>query len=398
LLPEEAEVQRVAFLALSQAHQHLHWLPAALRLAQRPDVEVTVLSASRAMLEFIRSYDHDDRLKFRRLWVPSLSRDGLFTPPKRRLTVLMYHRTIGRFPTIVTTETTSSLLYRMPGFTSRMIHLKHGAGDREGGYNPKHAHFDLTLVNGQKDKERLISRGLATESNCVVVGYAKFELIRSRSPIFADDRPLALYNPHFDQKLSSWLEHGPQIVRTMESISDWNFVVAPHVKLKRGPKVTTMAPNVIVDPGSIRSIDMSYTEAAGVYTGDISSQVYEFLRRPRPCVFLNLDRVDWRGNENYAHWKLGQVIESLDELEPALRRADDLQPMFEAAQREAVAKSMHRSDDPASERQADVILAFAKGRLVPRTRRASEGSRRDPSFRHLRHIWLGAHAEGHSST
>jgi hypothetical protein len=366
LLPEEADVQKIAFLALSQAHQHLHWLPAALRLAHRRDVEVTVLSASRAMLKFVRSYDLNERLKYRRLWVPSLSKDGLFTPPKRRLTVLMHHRTIGRFPTIVTTETTSSLLYKMPGFHSRMIHLKHGAGDREGGYNPKHAHFDLTLVNGQKDKERLISRGLATESNCIVVGYAKFELVRAPSPVFAGSKPLALYNPHFDPKLSAWFEHGPQIISAMERIPDWNFVVAPHVKLKRGPEVITTASNVIVDPGSIRSIDMSYTEAAGVYIGDVSSQVYEFLRRPRPCVFLNLGRVDWSDNENYAHWKLGQVIESLDELEPALRRAGDLQPVFEAAQRAAVAKSMRLSDEPASERQAEVMLTFAEGALTDR--------------------------------
>src|SRR5215218_7631342 len=146
---------RIAFLAISQAHQYLHWLPAALRLAGNPDVEVTVLGTSAAGLDFIRSYDPEGLLKIRRLWVPSFRPDGLFSPPKRRLALLLYHRQIGRFPIIVTTETTSSLLYRLPGFSSRIVHLKHGAGDREGGYNPKHKHFDLTLVNGPKDKERL---------------------------------------------------------------------------------------------------------------------------------------------------------------------------------------------------------------------------------------------------
>ena len=354
-------MQRIAFLALSQAHQHLHWLPAALRLARRPDVEVTVLSGSRAGLDFIRSYDRDGRLKYRHLWAPSLSRDGLFTPPKRRLTLLLHHRAIGRFPVIVTTETTSSLLYRMPGFTSRMVHLKHGAGDREGGYNPKHARFDLTLVNGAKDKERLIARGLATERNCLVVGYGKFELVRPPAPVFADDKPVALYNPHFDPNLSPWFGHAQQIVEAMERITDWNFVVAPHVKTKHGPKVHAAAANVLVDPGSVRSIDMSYAEAASVYIGDVSSQVYEFLRRPRPCVFLNLDRVAWRGNENYEHWKLGQIVESLDELEQALRRAREVQPQFEAAQRKAVALSIAPTDGRASQLQAEVILAFAEG-------------------------------------
>ena len=39
---------RIAFLAISQAHQFLHWLPAALRLAREPGVEVTVLGTSEA--------------------------------------------------------------------------------------------------------------------------------------------------------------------------------------------------------------------------------------------------------------------------------------------------------------------------------------------------------------
>ena len=55
--------------------------------------------------------------------------------------------------------------------------------------------------------------------------------------------------------------------------------------------------------GSVRSIDMTYTDQASVYIGDVSSQVYEFLRRPRPCIFLNFDRTAWQGDENFAHWK-----------------------------------------------------------------------------------------------
>lgn len=355
---------RIAFLAISQAHQYLHWLPAALRLAQDPGVEVTVLGSSAAGLDFIRSYDPEGRLRYQRLWAPSLRPDGLFTPPKRRLTLLLNSRTIAGYPTIVTTETTSGLLYRLPGFHSRIIHLKHGAGDREGSYNPKHAHFDLTLVNGPKDKERLIARGLATEENCIVVGYAKFELVRPSASPFASDRRIAVYNPHFDETLSSWFRHGAEIVAAMERIPNWNFVVAPHVKVRGGPAIGTSAANVIIDRGSVRSIDMSYTECAQVYLGDISSQVYEFLRRPRPCIFLNLDRIEWRGQENYVHWHLGQVIESVEQLGPALERAAKLQPQFEPAQRQMVVQSLDPRDEPASERQARAILEFA-GRSGP---------------------------------
>lgn len=351
---------RIAFLAISQAHQFLHWLPAALRLAREPGVEVTVLGTSAPGLDFIRSYDPEGLLRIRKLWVPSFRGDGLFSPPKRRLALLLHHWAIGRFPVIVTTETTSSLLYRLPGFSSRIVHLKHGAGDREGGYNAKHKHFDLTLVNGPKDKERLIARGLADERNCLVVGYAKYELVRP-APAVEPAIPTALYNPHFDAEVSSWFRHGPDVVRAMEQIKGWTFVVAPHVKVKGGPQVRSSAPNVLIDMGSVRSIDMTYTEEASVYIGDVSSQVYEFLRRPRPCIFVNFDRIAWQDNENYAHWHLGQVIEQSEDLAPALDRAQALQPQFEAAQIAATARSIDPSPELASERQARAILSFARG-------------------------------------
>ncbi|HXH00389.1 MAG TPA: glycosyl transferase [Sphingomicrobium sp.] len=355
----------IAFLAVAQVHQHLHWLPAALRLAREPGVRVTVLASSRAGIEFVRGYDPEGILRLRWLPTPSLRRDGLFTPPKRRLTLLLYHREIGRFSTIVTTETTSAVLRRVPGFRSRMIHLKHGAGDREGGYNPKHAAFDLTLVNGPKDKQRLIERGLGTDANVKIVGYAKFELAPTATlPPFADDLPLALYNPHFDPAVSSWFAAREGLVQAMASISGWNFVIAPHVKLKRAEGPGPTSGNIFFDPGSRASIDSTYTEAASIYIGDVSSQVYEFLRRPRPCIFINTHRVDWRGDEHYAHWHLGQVIERPEELGPALERAAALQPVFEPLQREATKRSLDPSPEPASERQARAILDFVRNQSL----------------------------------
>jgi CDP-glycerol glycerophosphotransferase (TagB/SpsB family) len=106
---------------------------------------------------------------------------------------------------------------------------------------------------------------------------------------------------------------------------------------------------------------MSYTQAADVYIGDVSSQVYEFIVRPRPCIFLNFEGRDWKGDETYAHWRLGQVIDRLDQLGPALERARSLQPRIKAAQRKMVEYSIDRGGEPASERQARAILTYARG-------------------------------------
>jgi hypothetical protein len=173
---------------------------------------------------------------------------------------------------------------------------------------------------------------------------------------------LALYNPHFDPALSTWHRYGPAILDTMARIPEWNFIVAPHVKTRGGPDAPPAAPNLVIDRGSARSIDMSYTQAADVYIGDVSSQVYEFIVRPRPCIFLNLAGIAWEDDPTYAHWRLGQVIESVGELGPALARAAELQPRFAAAQQRMLARSIDHSQLPASERQARAILDFARAR------------------------------------
>ena len=356
---------RIAFLALAEAHQHLHWLPAALRLAAEPGVEVEVVGASRAGLALIERFDPERRLTLVHLPTPSQRKDGLFSPPPRALAALLHHRRLMRYDAIVTTETSSSVLKRLPWFNVPMIHLKHGAGDSEVGYNPKHRFFDLTLVNGLKDKERLIDKGLARPEQIAVVGYAKFELAAPTATLFGDGQPVALYNPHARPPGSSWFRHGPAMIAEMERIADWNFIVAPHVKLRGGPAVESHAPNVRIDRGSLASIDMSYTQNSDVYIGDASSQVYEFIRTPRPCIFLNLERAAWEGVERFSHWHLGQVIEQVADLGPALARAAALQPAFEPLQRAALARSIDPSPAPASERQARAILDFVTGTARP---------------------------------
>ena len=378
--------KRVAFLAFTEAHQHLHWLPVALRLAEKPDVEVTVLSGSKAALRFIQNLDRDRVLKLRYLWFPKWGDDDLFRPPRRTRVLLFHGRTIASYPFLVTTEVTSSVLYRQPGFASKMIHMKHGAGDQESSFNSRHALFDLTLVYGQKHKDRLVERGWAFDDDCHVVGCAKFELAGEPIKLFPNDNPVALYNPHW-KNLSTFPRFGERLIRKMEELPNWNFIVAPHVK-SRFQTVTTAAPNIIVDVRSARSIDMTYTQAADIYIGDVSSQVYEFVRRSRPCIFLNLEHVDWRGRPNYLHWTMGQVIEHVDDLGPALDRADYVQPLYADLQRELFSYSIDESDDHPSARQAEIILKFMEGEIAPRRSELKPGVKDGSHFQWLFRRWL----------
>ena len=351
----------IAFLAIAEAHQAYHWLPSALALSRRAGVKVHVLSPSRLILDLVAGYDKEGALNLIRLRRLPSQPDSLFRQPSRFLTLMLNYATIRRFPVLVTTEISSGWLRRVPGFSPRMIQIKHGAGDREGGYKARHSAFDLTLVAGEKDRRRLIERGLCAAQDCAVGGYAKFELKAAPRRFFDNDRPVLLYNPHFDGELSSWLRHGPEVMAALEALEGWNVIIAPHSKLAgRTAPIHTTAPHIRVDMGSRHSIDMSYTMSADVYLGDVSSQVYEFLLRPRPCIFLNLDRRDWHGSDAFAHWHLGQVIEDIGDLRQALDRAADLQAGFVDAQETAMSDSIDRSPLPASERQADLILDFAR--------------------------------------
>jgi len=351
----------IAFLAIAEAQQLYHWLPAALELARRADVRVSVLSPSDAILDLVASYDPEGALRPVRLRRPPAGPDSLFRQPSRLATLLLNLPTIARFPFLVTTEISTAWARRLPGFSSRLILIKHGAGDREGGYKKRHADFDLTLVAGEKDRRRLIERGLCRADSVAVGGYAKFELRAEPRSFFADDKPVLLYNPHFDAQLSSWVRHGPAVLAALEALEGWNVIIAPHTKLAaKVPPIRSTASHVRVDMGSRHSIDMSYTMSADIYLGDVSSQVYEFLLRPRPCIFLDLDRQAEAGGDAFAHMRLGQRIETLDALPLALARAADLQPGFVAAQEAAMRDSIDLSPVPASRRQADIILDFAK--------------------------------------
>lgn len=352
---------RIGFLALTQAHQYLHWIPAALELARQPGIRVDVLSPSRAAIRFIRRFDPDRLLRM--VWTPASVADGLFSLPPRKRVQVLYGWLFRRYPVLVTTESTSARLRDDPRFRSALVRIRHGVGDAATRVDDGRVkHFDLSLVGGEKDKRRMIDAGLGHEGNVVVTGYAKFELVRPPGRLFADDRPIVLYNPHARRDLASWPGMGESLVREMERLTDWNFVVAPHVKLKGPPEIRSRAANVMIDRGSIRSIDMTYTQAASIYLGDASSQVYEFLTRPRPCIFVNAHGLDWRGRAAFAHFALGQVIERPDQLGPALARAHALQPQYEPLQRAAMADSIYDSPVRASRRQAEAILELVRSR------------------------------------
>lgn len=260
--------------------------------------------------------------------------------------------------------------YRLKGLT--LIHTRHGAGDREGTKDEHVALFDFVLLPGQKYVDRLDRFGCLTPGHYAVTGWPKFEVVRAlgreRQRFFDNNNPVVVYNPHFDQNVSSWTRMGHTVLDLFVANPQYNLIFAPHVVLfARGwrhraslPPRYNMAQNILIDTGSPALSDMTYMLAADVYLGDVSSQVYEFLLEPRPCIFLNAHGVAWESNPYYAHWHFGQVIDDVSRgLGPALAAAWDTHARFLPAQREGFAYTFHEEPgSTAAQRGADAIADF----------------------------------------
>ncbi len=380
---------KVGFLFIHEAgHQVAHSLPTALALARlRPDVAVHILYADGAGAGAIAAAAAGQRVTATRLSVRSKLARGLErvlgnAVPVGRVAVLRDNVELFRgFDALVVPEKTSLILKSRFGLPHlKMIHTRHGAGDRAIGFDKASGEFDFMLLPGAKVRDRLDAIGVLRPGNHAIVGYPKFDLLRDRPRPrpFANDRPTVLYNPHPSPHLSSWYRMGRDILAWFADSPDYNLIFAPHVMLFRKrvtvsidrlsiartgrvPDDIRRAPNILVDTGSAASVDMTYTQGADVYLGDASSQIYEFLADPRPALFADAHGVDWHDDPDFAHWHAGPVFTDTNSLGATLDRAIADHADQAPVQRAMFDATFSLTDTPSSERAAAAIGAYLDG-------------------------------------
>lgn len=371
-----------------QIHQIAHSLPIALAMAELGH-DVSVGASSNAIIEEIARLAGPERLatlKIVQLDVKQPSSRlaervlGELIPARK---LVIYRDNLDFFRSLdvlVVTERTSLLLkqrYRLHDL--KMVLADHGAGDRAIGFGSSACAFDHILAAGPKIRDRLIAEAGVDPANITITGYAKFDttgMDRPMLPLQANGRPTVLYNPHLSPHLSSWYKMGRAVMEQFAASSRYNLIFAPHIMLFHRPFVVTIdrlridrpgkidprwlaAPNIHIDTGSPALTDMTYTRAADVYLGDVSSQVYEFLREPRPCVFLNAHAVDYRGDANYAHWQAGPVLGSVDDLDAQIDQAiAGHAATYRAEQQRLFAYTFDLTDEPSGMRAARAIAAL----------------------------------------
>jgi hypothetical protein len=393
---------RIGFLFNhDQVHQVAHSLPIALALARGGfDGEIIVATTTARMArEVVRLGEGlvGSRIQHVQLGLkPSstrLTRVVNSVLPVAKL--LVYRDNLDFFRSLdllVVAEKTSLVLRKLFGLKRPLlVHTRHGAGDRAIGFDHHSAEFDYVLCSGTKIRDRLVNEARVPADRISIVGYPKFDIARPslELPQCQPRRPTVLYNPHCSPHLSSWYRHGRAVLDFFIDNDDYQLVFAPHVMLFERNFVVTIdklridrpgklakrylrSPNIHIDLGSPACTDMSYTLGADIYLGDASSQVYEFLSKPRPCLFIDSHGASWRGNPNYEHWNAGPVITHPDQLAEGLKQAIATHASaFLPVQRDMLSRSFDVNGQPASQRAVEALLQILDREGLSPARRQS---------------------------
>jgi hypothetical protein len=370
---------KIAVVFIAEPYQCYHGAAVGIELAATPGVEVTIYyndPATPDQVERIRRAYGADKLPYVRLergpftrFMQSLKWFGYLKPQVLRANTAA----LWKYDAVFTVEDT---VYRLfdgvkDDERPRKIYLPHGAGDGIVGFSPRTKKFDFVLPPGEKTANRMLQLGYIRPGNYAIPGLVKLETVarlnKSRPPLFDNDRPIVLYNSHKTRGLASWKRFIEPLISEFRPSQDFNLIVAPHVKLFRRRSAAyrrrweaRSSANIRIDTGSDASMDMSYTQAASIYVGDISSQVYEYLTQPKPCVFINAYNVDWRSDPSFAHWHLGDVISRPSELMPAIRSAASRHHLYRDRQLAMAAASLGDCSPGAARRAANAIVEFMR--------------------------------------
>jgi hypothetical protein len=380
---------RVGFLYNHDApHQVAHSAPIAAELANTaPDFDVQVIASSEALLDRARNvlastgtpdigYHLLEASIVQNSLSPVLDQLGPFS---RLMNLYRNKEFLAGFDALVVPERTTLFLKKLLGSrTPKLICTRHGSGDRSVGFQESVSGFDLVMFSGPKTRDRYVDLGYLRPEQTAIVGYPKFDAIPIEvgSALFDNGRPTVVYSPNPDPLLSSFYDMGLDVLEYFYNSRDYNLVFAPHMMLFKRKLHTSLeklkvrlrpnipekyfhCPHIKIDMGSPALMDMTYMRAADIYLGDVSSQVYEFIRRPRPCVFLNASGADWQGNPNFLFWTMGPVADRVADLGQALEEAS--QSHYLERQKELFDWTFQMTEERSSLRAAHAIGDF----LIP---------------------------------
>ena len=211
-----------------------------------------------------------------------------------------------------------------------MIYTAHGPANGPYCFNDLVKQFDYFFCASKKEVEIRREMGQIKSKNYCIGGYLKLDSAKpDKVNLFSNNKEIVLYNPHWEKKLTSFFKHGFDILNYFKDHPNMNLIFAPHALLTKRNillrwclKNYEKYPNIHMDYGSKKSHDFSYTQAADIYLGDVSSQALEFcLIELRKCIFIDVNN---NKGSDYISWSLGKVYSTGFNIENALNEIDTL--------------------------------------------------------------------------
>jgi len=368
---------KIAFIFLDEIHHIYHFVSIAVELSKQNEVHILTYPGKHELLHkaldklngtdviveklqtsLFRAFT--DKLKNRKL-------------PRKGFWIKKHQNYIlNNFDAVVFSDYYHHYLLKARGDSPKpkFIKLFHGPPGRGYSYHKELLDFDFQVLYSQFHSEQLKEKKVLVE-NWTIAGYPKLDVVKFKDvkSIFSNDKTTVLYNPHFEPMLSSWHSAGLEVLEFFLRSKKYNLIFAPHINLfnKLGADDASQIPqkffdaeNIHIDLGSEKSVNMTYINQADIYLGDVSSQVFEFIINPRPCVFLNPNKVEYKNDISYRFWQCGKVVNKIGKLPKALRRAEKrFQKKHQKIQENITAENFYFEEgSTASQRAAKAITEY----------------------------------------
>lgn len=328
-------MKKIGFLYLEKTYMVYHSLGIAIELSKKISYEVYIL-CSQINFKYIKKSLHKkgtqniNIIVLRPFWFFPLPYYFELKLQFRKRILKKYASYIQTYDAIVCTVYDDIIVKNFFMSSRKVIFIftNHGIPNRKYSFDDRLRLFDFFFILGEKERRIRAKQGQLTSSNYKTSGFLKYDMIKHQSftPLFENTNLTIVYNPHWTNNFSSFNKFGFKILNFFAKNQNYNLIFAPHSLLIEWNWLLKIIlskykyfNNIIVDFGSERSNDMTYTREADIYIGDISSQAFEFLFiKPRPCIFLDAHQLNNSSKDRPLSWDLGDVIFDVDSFEEKL--------------------------------------------------------------------------------